>query len=149
MVKEGSKSKTQTRTWQQEALTPHLVCARAESTHRRGFEVLTHTGRLPNFQISTSFMRSVLAAAILLTAVLPKAAASIFTVQPGTVFYSKPKQAEQYVLELPEVRVNVPPLQDSGGFCRFELIYKIADRTNSSLPKTAWARCVSIDSLVP
>ena len=93
-------------------------------------------------------MRSVLAAALLVFCWSPQAAAAIFTVKPGTRFYSRPEQSDAYRLMLPEVRVHIPPLQDARGFCRFKLVYKIADRTNPSLPATAWTRCVSIGSNV-
>ena len=100
---------------------------------------------------STTFqrkMRSFLAALLLLGPASDPAAAAIFTVQPGTTFYSEPKQSEQFQLKLPEVRVEVPPMQDARGFCRFKLVYKIADRDNPDLPKTAWARCVVTDRFI-
>lgn len=100
---------------------------------------------------STTFqrkMRSFLAVLMLLGTAAAPASAAIFTVQPGTTFYSKPKQSDQFRLELPEVRVEVPPLQDNRGFCRFKLIYKIADRDNPNLPKSAWARCVVTDRFI-
>ena len=93
-------------------------------------------------------MRAVLIAALLLFCSPPEAVADIFTVKPGTTFYSRPKGSETNQLQLPEVRVRIPPLQDSRGFCRFKLVYKIADRSNPDLPDTAWARCVSIDTSV-
>lgn len=93
-------------------------------------------------------MRAVLIAALLVFCSTPQAVASIFTVKPGTTFYSKPERSEANQLQLPEVRVRIPPLQDSRGFCRFQLIYKIADQDNLSLPKTAWTRCVSIGTSV-
>ena len=93
-------------------------------------------------------MRSVLIAALLVFCSLPEAVAGIFTVKPGTTFYSKPKGNETNQLQLPEVRVRIPPLQDSRGFCRFKLVYMIADRDNPELPETAWARCVSIGTSV-
>ena len=93
-------------------------------------------------------MRSVLIAALLLFCSTPEAVAGIFTVKPGTIFYSKPERSETNQIQLPEVRVRIPPLQDARGFCLFKLVYKIADRDNPSFPKTAWARCVSIDTSV-
>ena len=93
-------------------------------------------------------MRSVLVAALLLLCSIPEAVAGIFTVKPGTTFYSKPKGSETNQLALPEVRVRIPPLQDSRGFCRFKLVYKIADRDNPDFPETAWARCASTDTNV-
>ena len=100
---------------------------------------------------STTFqrkMRLFLAALLLLGPASNPAAAAIFTVQPGTIFYSEPKQSEQFQLKLPEVRVEVPPMRDAMGFCRFKLVYKIADRDNPDLPKTAWARCVVTDRFI-
>ena len=93
-------------------------------------------------------MRAVLFAALLLFCSTPEAVADIFTVKPGTTFYSKPKGSETNQFQLPEVRVRIPPLQDSRGFCRFKLVYKIADRNNPNFPETAWARCVSIGTSV-
>jgi len=81
---------------------------------------------------------------MLLNAGIP-ATAAIFTVKAGTRFYSKPEQSELYELDLPEVRVHVPPLRDTRGFCQFRLVYKIADRDQPGLPTTGWARCVSTD----
>ena len=89
-----------------------------------------------------------LAALLLLGPASNPAAAAIFTVQPGTTFYSEPKKSEQFQLSLPEVRVVVPPMQDARGFCRFKLVYKIADRDNPDLPKSAWARCVVTDRFI-
>ena len=66
-----------------------------------------------------------------------------------TNFYSAPNASDATLLMLPEVRVHIPPIKDGKGFCEFKLMYKIADRFNSALPKTAWARCVSIDKLIP
>ena len=63
--------------------------------------------------------------------------------------YSKPQAKSEFLLPLPEVRVHVPALKDTAGFCQFKLIYKIVDRENPELPATGWARCVSIDQLVP
>lgn len=100
---------------------------------------------------STTFqrkMRLFLAALLLLGPATNPAAAAIFTVQPGTTFYSEPKKSEKFQLRLPEVRVEVPPMQDDRGFCRFKLIYKIADRDNPDLPKSAWARCVVTDRFI-
>ena len=82
-------------------------------------------------------------------AIAPQAGASIFTVKPNTRFYSAPNASEQTLLILPEVRVHIPSIKDHQGFCEFKLMYKIADRSNSALPQTAWARCVSIDQLIP
>ena len=96
----------------------------------------------------SSMMRSILIAAFLLFCSSSEAVAGIFTVKPGTIFYSKANGNETNQLQLPEVRVRIPPLQDSRGFCRFKLVYKIADQNNPAFPDTAWARCVSIDTSV-
>ena len=80
---------------------------------------------------------------------VPAGQAAVFTVKPGTVFYSKPQAKPEFLLPLPEVRVHVPALKDTAGFCQFRLVYKIVDRENPELPATGWARCVSIDQLVP
>ena len=93
-------------------------------------------------------MRPVLTLVPMLVALAPKAMAAIFTVQPGTAFYSAPTGSEAAKLDLPEVRVHVPPLRDSKGFCQFKLVYKIADHDRPGLPQTAWARCVSTDTNV-
>ena len=93
-------------------------------------------------------MRSLLAATLTLAAVAAPSSAAIFTVKPGTIFYSQPEKLTRFQLELPEVRVHVPPLKDSKGFCQFKLMYKIVDRDNPTLPKTAWARCVAIDTVI-
>lgn len=45
--------------------------------------------------------------------------------------------------------LNIPPIKDSKGFCEFKLMYEIVDRSNPTLPGTAWARCVSIDQIIP
>ena len=93
-------------------------------------------------------MRPVLILLPLLPALAPQAVAAVFTVQPGTAFYSAPSRSEATKLDLPEVRVHVPPLRDSQGFCLFKLVYKIADRDRAGLPQKAWARCVSTDTNV-
>lgn len=93
-------------------------------------------------------MRPALILLPLLAALAPKAVAAIFTVQPGTVFYSAPSRSEAAKLDLPEVRVHVPPLRDTQGFCQFKLVYKIADRDRPELPQNAWARCISTDTNV-
>ena len=93
-------------------------------------------------------MFSIPAALIMLATLIPEASAAIFTVKPGTVFYSKPEKSEQFKLNLPEVRVHVPPVQDSKGFCRFKLIYKISDRDNPSLPSHGWSRCIVTDQFI-
>ena len=93
-------------------------------------------------------MRALMAAALLITANLAQANAAIFTVKPGTTFYSKPEKSENYRLMLPEVRVQVPPLRDVKGFCLFDLVYKIVDRDNPNLPKSGWARCISTDTFI-
>ena len=80
---------------------------------------------------------------------VPTGEAAVFTVKPGTAFFSKPQAKPELRLQLPEVRVHVPPMKDAAGFCQFELIYKIADRDKPELPATGWARCVSTDQLVP
>ena len=93
-----------------------------------------------------------IATAMLLHVGIP-ATAAIFTVKAGTRFYSKPELNDLYKLDLPEVRVYVPPLRDTRGFCQFRLVYKIADRDQPGLPRTGWARCVSteknVDLLIP
>ena len=94
-------------------------------------------------------MRSFLTAGLLLCALVPAGQTAVFTVKPGTPFYSKPQAKQELLLELPEVRVHVPPMKDAAGFCQFKLIYKIADRDKPELPATGWARCVSTDQLVP
>ena len=80
---------------------------------------------------------------------VPAGQAAVFTVKPGTAFYSKPQAKSKFLLPLPEVRVHVSALKDTAGFCQFKLIFKIVDRENPELPATGWARCVSIDQLVP
>ena len=87
-------------------------------------------------------MRRFLTAGLLLGTLVPAGQAAVFTVKPSTAFYSKP-QAK------PGVRVHVPTLKDAAGFCQLKLIYKIVDRENPELPAASWARCVSIDQLVP
>lgn len=94
-------------------------------------------------------MKAFLTTTCLLIAIAPQAGASIFTVKPKTNFYSAPNASDATLLMLPEVRVHIPPIKDNKGFCEFKLMYKIADRSNSALPTTAWARCVSIDQLIP
>jgi hypothetical protein len=94
-------------------------------------------------------MKELLTAFCLLIAMAHQAEASIFTIKPKTRFYSTPQASDQTLLNLPEVRVHVPPIRDNQGFCEFKLMYKIADRSNPNLPKMAWARCVSTDQLVP
>ena len=93
-------------------------------------------------------MRSILAATLTLAAVAQPAAAGIFTVKPGTIFYSQPEKSARFQLDLPEARVHVPPMKDTQGFCPFKLMYKIADRDNPKLPKTAWTRCVATDTVI-
>ena len=93
-------------------------------------------------------MRLFLAAMLVISSANLPAAAAIYTVEPGTIFYSKPQKSEKFQLRLPEVRVKVPPMQDARGFCRFKLVYKIADRDNPDLPKSAWARCVVTDRFI-
>ena len=73
---------------------------------------------------------------------VPAEQAAVFSVKPGTAVYSKPQAR-------PEVRVHVPTLKDTAGFCQFKQIYKIVDRENPEQPATGWASCVSIDQLVP
>ena len=94
-------------------------------------------------------MRGFLTAGLLAFTLVPTGEAAVFTVKPGTAFFSKPQAKPEVRLQLPEVRVHVPPMKDAAGFCQFELIYKIADRDNPELPATGWARCVSTDQLVP
>ena len=93
-------------------------------------------------------MRSLLAATLTMAAVAPPASAAIFTVKPGTIFYSQPEKLTRFQLDLPEVRVHVPPLKDTKGFCQFKLKYKIADRDNPTLPKTAWTCCVATGTVI-
>ena len=94
-------------------------------------------------------MRRFLTAGLLLGMLVPAGQAAVFTVKPGTAFYSKPQAKPEFLLPLPEVRVHVPAMKDAAGFCQFKLIYKIVDRENPELPAAGWARCVSIDQLVP
>ena len=94
-------------------------------------------------------MRGFLTAGLLAFTLVPAGDAAVFTVKPGTAFFSKPQAKPDLRLQLPEVRVHVPPMKDAAGFCQFKLIYKIADRDNPELPATGWARCVSTDQLVP
>ena len=94
-------------------------------------------------------MRRFLTAGLLLGTLVPAGQAAVFSVKPGTAFYFKPQGKSEFLLPLPEVRVHVPALKDTAGFCQFRLIYKIVDRENPELPATGWARCVSIDQLVP
>ena len=63
--------------------------------------------------------------------------------------YSKPQANPELLLPLPEDLVQGPPLKDAAGFCPFKLIYKFVDRKNPELTATGWARCVSINQLVP
>ena len=94
-------------------------------------------------------MRGFLTAGLLFFSLVPTGKTAVFTVKPGTTFFSKPQAKPEFLLRLPEVRVHVPPMKDAAGFCQFKLIYKIADRDNPELPTTGWARCVSTDQLVP
>ena len=94
-------------------------------------------------------MRGFLTAGLLLFTLVPAGQTAVVPVKPGTAFYSKPQAKQDLLLQLPEVRVRVPPMKDAAGFCQFKLIYKIADRDNPELPVTGWARCVSPDQLVP
>ena len=94
-------------------------------------------------------MKAFLTTTCLLMAIAPQAGASIFTVKPNTRFYSALNASEQSLLTLPEVRVHMPPIKDNKGFCEFKLMYKIVDRSNPTLPRTACARCVSIDQIIP
>lgn len=94
-------------------------------------------------------MRRFLTAGLLLGTLVPAGQAAVFTVKPGTAFYSKPQAKPEFLLPLPEVRVHVPAMKDAAGFCQFKLIYKIVDRENPELPAAGWARCDSIDQLVP
>lgn len=94
-------------------------------------------------------MRRSITAGWLLFTLIPSGQAAVFTVKPGTEFYAKPHARPELLLQLPEVRVQVPPMKDAAGFCQFKLIYKIADRNNPELPAAGWARCVSIDQLAP
>ena len=94
-------------------------------------------------------MRRFLTAGLLLGTLVTAGQAAVFTVKPGTAFYSKPQAKPEFLLPLPEVRVHLPAMKDAAGFCQFKLIYKIVDRENPELPAAGWARCVSIDQLVP
>lgn len=94
-------------------------------------------------------MRLLLSTLVVLSAAsISPVQAAIFTVKPGTEFYSQPVASDDERLALPEVRVHVPPQKDLRGFCRFKLVYMIADRGNPALPSHGWARCVSTDALV-
>ena len=93
-------------------------------------------------------MRRFLTAGLLLGTLVPAGQADAFIVKPGTAFYSKPQAKSEFLLPLPEVRVHLPALKDTAGFCQFKLIFKIVDRENPELPAACWARCVSIDQLV-
>ena len=93
-------------------------------------------------------MKAFLTTTCLLMAIAPQAGASIFTVKPNTRFYSAPHASAQTLLTLPEVRVHIPLIKDNIGSCEFKLIYKIVYRSNPTLPRTAWARCVSIDQII-
>ena len=90
-----------------------------------------------------------LTAGLLLGTLVPAGQAAVFTVKPGTAFYSKPPAKPEFLLPLPEVRVDFPALKEAAGFCQFKLIYKIVDRENPELPAAGWARYVSNDQLVP
>ena len=94
-------------------------------------------------------MRRFLTAGLLLGTLVPAGQAAVFTVKPGTAFYSKPQAKPEFLLPLPEVRAHFPALKDAAGFCELKLSYKIVDRENPELPAAGWARCVSIDQLVP
>ena len=93
-------------------------------------------------------MRSLWVMALLLISGTPMASAAVFTVKPSTQFFADPFAVYRLPLDLPEVRVHMPPPQDRLGFCRFRLLYRIVDRGRADLPTHAWARCVSIDRLV-
>ena len=93
-------------------------------------------------------MNAFFATTCFLIAIAPQAEASIFSVKLKVSFYSATYASDATRLRLPEVRVHIPPISDNEGFCEFKLIYKIADRSNSALPKTAWASCLSIDQLI-
>ena len=67
-------------------------------------------------------MRRFLTAGLLLGTLVPAGQAAVFTVKPGTAFYSKPKAKPEFLLPLPEVRVHVPAMKDAAGFCQFKLI---------------------------
>ena len=69
-------------------------------------------------------MRRFLTAGLLLGfgTLVPARQAAVFTVKPGTAFYSKPQAKSEFLLPLPEVRVHVPALKDTSGFCQFKLI---------------------------
>ena len=94
-------------------------------------------------------MRRSLTAGWLLCTLIPSGQAAVFTVKPGTEFYAKPQARPELLLQLPDVRVQVPPIKDAAGFCQFKLIYRLTDRNNPELPAAGWARCVSIDQLAP
>ena len=83
-------------------------------------------------------MRFLLTAMVVLMAgPATPASAGMFNVKVGTRFYSKSRASEDARLDLPEVRVQVPLVQDALGFCRFTLVYKIADQGNPALPTSA------------
>ena len=73
-------------------------------------------------------MRSLWVMALLLIGGTPMASAAVFTVKPSTQFFADPFAVDRLPLDLPEVRVHVPPPQDRLGFCRFRLLYRIVDR---------------------
>ena len=58
----------------------------------------------------------VTALVVLMSGAASSASAGIFTVEEGTQFYAKPSTSEDALIDLPEVRVQVPPLQDAQGF---------------------------------
>lgn len=127
---------------------------------RQSLDIFGHTTEMVKLNILTQSqnnptVKGVVVAIHLIPTVLlifatlaPGASAAIFTVKTGTVFYSQPTNSEKFRLNLPEVRVYVPPLQDNQGYCRFKLIYKRADRDNPQLPSHGWARCVATDEFI-
>ena len=93
-------------------------------------------------------MRSLIVMVLLIMGQTTMASAAVFTVKPSTQFFADPFAPDRSPLELPEVRVHVPPPQDRLGFCKFRLLYRVVDRGRVDLPSHAWARCVIIDQLV-
>ena len=60
-------------------------------------------------------MRSLWVMALLLIGGTPMASAAVFTVKPSTQFFADPFALDRQPLDLPEVRVHVPPPQDRLG----------------------------------
>ena len=94
-------------------------------------------------------MNAFFATTCFLIAIAPQGEASIFSVKPRPAFIQRHTLLLRRISDFQKFAFISPPINDNKGFCEFKLIYKIADRSNSALPKTAWARCVSIDQLIP